>query len=84
MGEIYFSRHAKNRMRRFKIEKEEVIQVVKAPELLEQSIKGRQNAWRRRNKEYIRVTYKEEHGRIVIITVTLKEKRGREKGEDRI
>jgi hypothetical protein len=50
-------------MRRFKIEKEEAIQAVRSPELVEQSIKGRRNAWKRHHKGYIRVTYKEEADR---------------------
>lgn len=73
--EINFSRHAKNRMRRFKIEPEKVLETIKNPSILTESIKNRKNAWKKYNDHWLCVTYTlAEAGPIVIITVTSKRK----------
>ncbi|WP_423244366.1 DUF4258 domain-containing protein [Desulfofundulus thermobenzoicus] len=70
---IYFSRHAKNRMHRFKISNTEVITAIENAFLTEESIKKRKNAWSKRNGNYLRVTYSQENlHEIIVITVTLK------------
>ena len=74
MKKIYLSRHAKNRMRKFGISSNIVKQVLKNPDLLEPSIKGRKNIWRKVQDKYYRVTCFEESNRIVVVTVTPKEK----------
>jgi len=74
MKKIYLSRHAKNRMRKFRISSNIVRQILKNPDLLEPSIKGRKNIWRKVQDKYYRVTCFEESNRIVVVTVTPKEK----------
>jgi len=54
---------------------------MEAPEFVEASEKGRQNAWKKKDDRYIRVTYVEEEERTVVVTVTLKDRLPRgEKG----
>ncbi|MCL6449542.1 MAG: DUF4258 domain-containing protein [Armatimonadetes bacterium] len=81
---IYFSRHAKNRMRRFKVESEEVVAAIEAPDILVESHKGRKNAWKKRSGGYLRVTFCTEDSRdIVVVTVTVKRKlSGEEDGNE--
>ena len=50
MKEIYFSRHAKRRMKWRKISEEEVQNTISNPEKIETSIKGRKNAYKHINK----------------------------------
>ncbi|MBE0431582.1 MAG: DUF4258 domain-containing protein [Dehalococcoidia bacterium] len=71
---LYFSRHARNRMRRFGVSPGEVEQLLEGPDHTESGEKGRRNAWRKRNDRYIRVTYVEEQERTVVVTVTLKDR----------
>ncbi|RLE12591.1 hypothetical protein DRI96_04270 [Candidatus Aerophobetes bacterium] len=83
MKKIYFSRHAKNRMRKFAIKPDVVRKVLEKPDFLEPSIKGRKNFWRKVQDKYYRVTCLEEGDKIVVITVTPKEKiPGRVRDED--
>lgn len=71
---IYFSRHAKRQMKWRKISAEEVQDTISKPELVEDSIKGRKNAFKHIHQRWIKVTYKEEKAMIVIITVIDKNK----------
>jgi len=61
-------------MRKFRISSNIVRQILKNPDLLEPSIKGRKNIWRKVQDKYYRVTCFEESNRIVVVTVTPKEK----------
>jgi hypothetical protein len=77
-------RHAKNRLRQKRGTPEEVtvdelFDIIEHPELVTPSIKGRLNAWRRREPKWIRVTYIERGTTIDIITVTV---RSKEPGSD--
>ena len=72
--EIYFSRQAKNKMRKFKVDQGEVMKAIQFPDMEQPSIKSRRNAWKKRKHNYIRVTYLIENGKIIVVTVTLKEK----------
>ena len=65
-------------MRKFRISPEEVIQVIDAAERIEPTGKGRQNAWKKKDNKYIRVTYVGEKERTVVVTVTLKDRLPRE------
>ena len=81
---IYLSRHAKNRMRKFKIEEEEVNRAIEAPDFTIPGIKERQNAWKKKDNRYIRVTYLKESDKIVVVTVTLKDKPPEGDSENRV
>ena len=72
--EVYLSRHARNRMRKFRISPEEASQAIEAAECIEPTEKGRQNAWKKKDDKYIRVTYLGEEERSVVVTVTLKDR----------
>lgn len=61
-------------MRRFGVSAEEVKQALESPEAREATAKGRQNAWKKRDDRYIRVTYVEEGARAVVVTVTVKDR----------
>jgi len=62
----------------------QVTEVIKAPDFTELSIKGRRNAWKKKNGKYIRATYLEEEARMVVVTVTLKDKLPGGRNEDGI
>lgn len=66
---IVFDRHAKRRMKWRKISEEEVYFTLENPDKIEESIKGRINAYKSIGKRYIKVTYKEFSGKILIISV---------------
>ena len=68
-----FSRHVKNRMRKFRLTQKDVEQAVNTPDVVEDEIKGRKNAWKRHYDCYIKVTYIIEESNTIIITATLKE-----------
>ena len=75
--DIYLSRHARNRVKKFRISPQEVRETIDMPDFTEPSEKGRQNAWKKKGNRYIRVTYLKEEAEIVVITVTLKERPAR-------
>jgi len=70
----YLSRHAKNRMRKFRVDQDEIRQVLEKPDSVESSIKGRKSAWKKIGNRCFRVIYVEETLRLIVITVTLKDK----------
>jgi Domain of unknown function (DUF4258) len=72
---IKYTRHAKNRMRLYKITEAEVELAIQQPEHLAPSIEGRLNAWREILGYFLRVTYKEEENRYLVISAVRK-KRG--------
>lgn len=75
MKVIKYTRHAKNRMRRHKISESEVESAMQKPELLEPSIEGRFNAWIETSGRFLRVTYKEESNRFLVITAVKRKTR---------
>ena len=74
MKEIYFSRHAKRQMKWRKISEEEVQNTISDSEEIQDSIKGRKNAYKHINHKWIKVTFKEEHDKIIIVTAIDKNK----------
>lgn len=66
--EIYFSRHVKRQMKWREITEEEVNETILNPELVEDSIKDRKNAFKHINEKFLKVTFKTEGSRIIIIT----------------
>jgi len=72
---VKYTRHAKNRMRWHRITEEEVESAIQKPDFLETSIEGRFNAWIKTSDKFLKVTYKEEKDRLLVIT-TVKKKKG--------
>ena len=70
MKPLALSRHARRRMQLYRITEQQVAEVLAAPELQETSINGRTNATKIVGRLSLRVTYVEEEGSYVIITVT--------------
>lgn len=71
---IKYTRHAKNRMRWHRITEIEVELALKAPEFLEPSGENRLNAWMKSSDKFLRVTYKEESDRLLVISAVKKNK----------
>lgn len=74
MKPIKYTRHAKNRMRWHKITESEVESALKTPEFLEPSVENRLNAWIKIYDKFLRVTYREESDRVLIISAVKKNK----------
>jgi len=74
MKPIRYMRHARNRMRLHRITDDEVELTVQKPEHLEPSVESRFNAWRETSGKFLRVTYKEEQDRFLVITAVKKKK----------
>jgi hypothetical protein len=72
MESISLTRHAKNRMRLHGITESDVVAALEYPEFLEPSTGDRMNAWVRTSDKYLRVTYKDEINRILVITAAKK------------
>lgn len=82
MSKIRFDRHAKRRMKWRQISEEEVYLALENPDKVEESIRGRTNAYKFIGGKYIKVTYKEFSDETLIISVVDKGKGGQ--NEDRI
>jgi len=74
MKPIKYDRHAKRRMKDRHVIEADVKLAIENADFLEQSIKGRLNAFKFLNGRYMRVTFKEEPDHILVITVTIKKK----------
>ena len=74
MKEVKYMRHARNRMRWHRITEYEIVLALQKPEFLEPSIEGRLNAWIKTSDKFLRVTYKEETERILVISAVKKKK----------
>ena len=71
---LKYTRHAKNRMRWHRITEIEVESALRAPEFIESFIESRFNAWMKTSNKFLRVTYKEETDRFLIISAVKKNK----------
>lgn len=65
---VNYSRHARKQMKWRDITEDEVQKTVVKPEKVEDSVKGRKNAFKLIGNKLIKVTFKEENGTIIIIT----------------
>jgi hypothetical protein len=75
MKAVRYTRHARNRMRLHKISEEEIELAINKPDFIEVSSEGRFNAWMKISEKYLRVTFKQEAERILIITA-VKQRKG--------
>ena len=64
-----FDRHAKRRMKWRRISEQEVYLTLENPDKIEESIKGRTNAYKLIGKRYIKVTYKKTSEGVLVISV---------------
>jgi len=56
------------------VDEKEVESVIENPDSLEKSVKGRLNAYKFVGDRYLRVTFREEVGHVVVVTVTVRKK----------
>ena len=56
------------------ITESEAESVISEPDFIEPSIEGRLNAWKKASEKYLRVTYKEEDDKILVISTVRKKK----------
>lgn len=61
-------------MKEREITEDEAETVVKDPEYVEPSVKGRENAFRFMNGRFLRVTYRKESGAVFVVTVVKRQK----------
>ena len=73
---IHFSRHARRQMKWRRVSEADVLSVLDAPERVDESIHERKNAYRTVGDRLLKVTYVDEAGDIVVITVMEKESVG--------
>ncbi|MDO8750704.1 MAG: hypothetical protein Q7K03_06130 [Dehalococcoidia bacterium] len=67
---IVYVRHARRSMRFWRISHERVVATLEAPDRVLPMAKGRFNAIKAFEDGFLRVTYKEEDDRILVVTVT--------------
>jgi len=72
--EIIFSRHARRRIKWRELNTDEVIETIKSPEKVETTIFGRMNAYKKIGIKLLKVTYKEEQDKIIVISAVDKNK----------
>ena len=69
-----FTRHARNRMRWYKVSGDEVAKCLEEPQWTTPGAKDTTHAWRARGEQFLRVTFVEERGIIWVITAVIKER----------
>jgi hypothetical protein len=74
MKAIRYTRHAKNRMRWHRISEAEVESAMFSPDFAEPFSETRLNAWKRTSEKFLRVTYEEKNGELLVITAVKKNK----------
>jgi hypothetical protein len=74
MKEIKYTRHAKNRLRWHKITEAVIESAIIKPDFVESTLEGRLNAWLKLSDKYLRVTYKEILGKVIVISAVKKKK----------
>ena len=72
MKNLHFSRHSERQMKWRKIVASKVKEVIKGPDSILDSAKGRKNATKTIGKRLLQETFREEADRIVIITAIAK------------
>jgi hypothetical protein len=70
--QIELSRHAKRQMKYREIAEDEIIEVVTVPERVEDAMYGRKNAFKKIGDKLLKVTYRYEGQKLVIITAVIK------------
>ena len=70
--EVYITRHARNRMRLYGIEVKDVEATLAHPDVITAGVFGSQYAWKRIQERWLRVTFKDDGARRIVLTVTPK------------
>jgi hypothetical protein len=82
---LYFTRHARNKMRWYRVSLEDVKRCIDVPEVKTVGSSGKINCWTKLGKNFLRVTVTEEGNRLIVITVTIRRKGPRrEDNEDNL
>lgn len=74
MKSVRYDRHARRRMKERGVTEGEADTVIKEPDYVEQSVKGRTNAYKFIGGRFLRVTFKEESENILVVTVAIRKK----------
>lgn len=74
MKPVKYDRHARRRMKEREVTEKEVEITIGEPDSMDASIKGRKNTYKFIGNRFLRVTFKEESDRILVITVTMRKK----------
>ncbi len=69
---IRLTRHARNRMRWHQISEDLIHTTLQAPDWEDPSVAGRMNRWKQVADRFLRVTYREELERIIVISAVFK------------
>jgi len=69
---IYLTRHARNRLRFWRLTEDDIRAVLDEPSYRTPSEHGRLNAWKETERGWIRVSFIDEGSRRVVITVTIR------------
>jgi len=72
MKPLRYSRHARNRLRLWRLNPDVVADVINEPEAVTPSVRGRCNAWKRVERRWVRVTFVDEGAEIAVVTVTVR------------
>jgi len=72
MKPVKLTRHAKNRMRLHAVTESEIVSAIEHPEFFEVSGGDRMNVWIKTPDKFLRVTYKDEKDRFLVITAVKK------------
>jgi Domain of unknown function (DUF4258) len=75
-GHLFLAGHARRQMKWRRVSEAEVLSVLDAPDRVEESIDERRNAHKLVDDRLLKVTYVDEAGDIVVITVMEKESVG--------
>lgn len=75
---LYITRHARNKMRWFKVSLEGIKECVDYPMARTSGTASKLNYWIRSGELFLRVTVAEEADRLVVVTVTVRRKGPRE------
>ena len=71
---VKYTRHSKNRMRLHRIKESEIESAINNPDFIESSSEGKLNVWLKVSEKYLRVTYKQESDKNLVITAVKKKK----------
>ena len=74
MKPVKYTRHAKNRMLWRRITEEEIESAINDPDFSEHVNDDKKNVWKKVLEKYLRVTYKEDAKKILVITAVKKRK----------
>jgi hypothetical protein len=75
LDKMIISRHARKQVKWRRITEEEVREVISNPDRLEDTIKGRKNAFKVIEQRLLKITYTVENDGIIVITAMVKGER---------